>query len=105
MFIIVTAISAVTSVYFFYMIVIISIIYAVIMFPDIKKLLIMLLSGIWGCLIGAVIIIPQTIFLMSDGRSGDKGGALFFYNLMHYLKIPSGLWRGRRVIADLPPFE
>ena len=94
MFIIVTAISAVTSVYFFYMIVIISIIYAVIMFPDIKKLLVMLLSGIWGCLIGAVIIIPQAIFLMSDGRSGDKGGAIFFYDLMHYLKIPSDFAAG-----------
>ncbi|MBO4604497.1 MAG: YfhO family protein, partial [Clostridiales bacterium] len=90
-FIAVTALSAVVSVYFFYMTVIMSIIYAVIRYPKVKKLLMMLLSGIAGCLIAAVILVPQIIFLMSDGRSGDRGGAVFFYDLEHYLTIPAGL--------------
>ncbi len=90
-FIAVTALSAVVSVYFFYMIVIMSIIYAVIRYPKVKRLLMMLLSGIAGCLIAAVILVPQIIFLMSDGRSGDRGGAVFFYDLEHYLTIPAGL--------------
>ena len=90
-FIAVTALSAVVSVYFFYMIVIMSIIYAVIRYPKVKRLLMMLLSGIAGCLVAAVILVPQIIFLMSDGRSGDRGGAVFFYDLEHYLTIPAGL--------------
>ena len=94
LFIIVTALAAVTSVYFFYMMVIMSIIYAVIGFPKIKALLLMLASGIAGCLIGAVMIVPQAIFLTGDGRSGDKGGAVFFYDVMHYLKIPAGFASG-----------
>ncbi|MBO4579795.1 MAG: YfhO family protein [Clostridiales bacterium] len=94
LFIVMTALSAVASVYFFYMIVIMSIIYAVIRYPKIKKLLVMLASGIAGCFIGAVILLPQALFLMNDGRSGDKGGAVLFYDIMHYLKIPGGFAAG-----------
>ena len=94
LFIVVTALCAVTSVYFFYMIVIISIIYGIVRYPKIKALAVMLVSGIAGSLLGAVILLPQAIFLMSDGRSGDKGGAVFFYDLLHYLKIPAGFAAG-----------
>ena len=94
LFIVLTALTALTNFYFFYMIVIMSVIYAVIRYPKVKRLLVMLISGIAGSLIAAVILLPQLLFLINDGRSGDRGGAVFFYDVMHYLKIPGGFAAG-----------
>ena len=94
LFILATALTAFTSVYFFYMIVIMSVIYGIVRYPSVKKLLTMLGCGILGSFMGCVVLLPQLVFLLSDGRNGDKGGAYIFYDVMHYLKIPAGFASG-----------
>lgn len=93
-FIFVTCISAVTNVYFFYMLVLICVIYGLIRFPKIKILLKIMASGLAGCLMGSFILIPEVISLLGDTRSSDRGGALIFYGLDHYLKLPQALSAG-----------
>lgn len=106
LFICAVAVSAISNFYFFYMIVITSIIYAVIRLvyiyraPEkraqgIRMLLYMGVMAVTGVCIAGVVLLPVIMFFLGDSRMGLKQPFHLFYSLDYYTSLPAALVSGR----------
>jgi len=94
LYVVATALACVSSVYFFYMLVLLNVFYAVVRFPKIRTLLKIAAGGICGCLIGAIALLPQISVLLQDTRVAGGEELELFYDLNYYLKMPQTLLSG-----------
>lgn len=88
------ALATLSNFYFFYIIVLLTVIYVVarlicLYHKDIKKALEPLVkiavASVVGVLMGAVLLLPSVLAFLSDSRATESGSLEFFYPLKHYL--------------------
>ena len=91
-------ISGISNFYFFYNIVLLTVIYVIVRLiylyrKDIKtllnKLLLIFKYSLFGVLIGAVLLLPIIVFYTQDSRLAIDFGKHLTYPLNYYLKLPS----------------
>lgn len=99
-FILVVVLSAISNFYFFYMMVFLTIIYAVVrcaflykkdVWQSVKKLLYMLACAVMAILISAVIFLPIITFFLGDNRHAVGYDISLLYDLKYYQQLFSGL--------------
>lgn len=89
------ALASMTSIYFFYMIVLATIVYVVIRLLSlkisfnmiIKKVSKIFIFSLFGLLISAIVFFPSMHSLINNGRVGAKVQINMFYDLGHYISL------------------
>lgn len=105
-FICAVAVSAMSNFYFFYMIVVISIIYAAIRLvylyrapgkraQGLRMLIYMGVMAVTGVCMAGVVLLPVLMFFLGDSRMGLKQPFHLFYSLGYYTSLPAVLVSGR----------
>lgn len=96
LFILSVAVSAVSNMYFFYMIVIITVVYVLIRLAftfgnDFKKavkpFIITAVCSVVGVSIGAVTLVPMIVGILSDGRISSQSTSFLVYSVGYYIKL------------------
>ena len=96
LFTVMVAVSAISNLYFFYMIALLTAVYAIVLLvhnhgKDYKTVLLGILkiaiSAVWGVLMAMVIILPVLYFFFTDSRTGSHAFKLLFPPEV-YLKLP-----------------
>ncbi|MCR5507786.1 MAG: YfhO family protein [Lachnospiraceae bacterium] len=97
-FILATAISAISNFYFFYMIVLLTIVYVLvrvilIYHKDIKKIAIIIarigIAAVAGACIAGIVLLPVLITIVKDSRIGVSQPFHLLYGLDYYSRLPA----------------
>lgn len=95
-FILVISLSTISNFYFFYMMVVLTVIYALVrcgflykknILESVKKLGVMLLYSIVGVMISAILFLPVILFFLGDNRHGVDYTINLFYDLEYYQEL------------------